>query len=143
MHFYILSYALLCIFHHINVSWNKQKTKSMWKMSGIISFFWYQKLTKIDKNSQNFMKIWLKTVLFRNIALICSLEKQCYLENRVVREPCKRRTACSRYMIVSHAHVATLGLCYLIRYDLLATPYYDTRCLVLISGIQNPKVIQC
>ena len=29
-----------------------------------------------------------------------------------------------RYMVVSHAHVATLGLCYLTRYDLLATPYY-------------------
>ena len=51
-------------------------------------------MTKIDKNSQNFIKIWPKTVLFRNIALIFSLEKPCYLENRVVREPCKRRSAC-------------------------------------------------
>ena len=73
-----------------------KKTKSIWKLSGIISFFWYQKLTKIDKNSQNFIKICPKTVLFRNIALIFSLEKPCYLENRVVREPCKRRTACTR-----------------------------------------------
>ena len=40
------------------------------------------------------MKILTKTVLFRNIALIFSLEKPCYLENRVVREPCKRRSAC-------------------------------------------------
>ena len=34
-------------------------------------------------------------MLFRNIALISSLEKLCYLKNRVVREPCKRRSACS------------------------------------------------
>ena len=35
-------------------------------------------------------------MLFRNIALIFSLEKPCYLENSVVKEPCKRRTACIR-----------------------------------------------
>ena len=34
-------------------------------------------------------------MLFRNIALIFSLERPCYLENRVVREPCKRRSACT------------------------------------------------
>ena len=33
-------------------------------------------------------------MLFRNIVLIFSLEKQCYLENRAVRELCNRRTAC-------------------------------------------------
>ena len=33
-------------------------------------------------------------MLFRIIALIFSLEKPCYLENHVVREPCKRRSAC-------------------------------------------------
>ena len=37
-------------------------------------------------------------VLFRNIVRIFSLEKQCYLENRVVREPCKQRTACTHTM---------------------------------------------
>ena len=26
-------------------------------------------------------------------------QKPCYLENRVVREPCKQRTACTRYVI--------------------------------------------
>ena len=31
------------------------------------------------------MKYQQKTVLFRNIALISSLEKPCYLENRVVK----------------------------------------------------------
>ena len=36
---------------------------------------------------------------FRNIALIFSLEKPCYLGNRVVREPCKRRTACTNFNI--------------------------------------------
>ena len=35
-------------------------------------------------------------MLFRNIALIVSLEKPCYLEYRVVREPCKQRSACTR-----------------------------------------------
>ena len=50
---------------------------------------------KLQKKSQNLLKVLPKTVLFRNIALIFSLEKPCYLENRVVREPCKRRSACS------------------------------------------------
>ena len=51
---------------------------------------------KLQKKSQNLLKVLPKTVLFRNIALIFSLEKQCYLENRVVREPCKQRSACTR-----------------------------------------------
>ena len=33
-------------------------------------------------------------MLFRNKALVFSLEKPFYLENCVVREPCKWRTAC-------------------------------------------------
>ena len=37
----------------------------------------------------------LKNALFRNIALIFSLDKPCCLENRAVREPCKRRSACT------------------------------------------------
>ena len=49
---------------------------------------------KIHKKSQNLLKVLQKTVLFKNIALIFNLEKPCYLENRVVREPCKRRSAC-------------------------------------------------
>ena len=36
-------------------------------------------------------------MLFRNIARIFSLEKSCYLENRVVRELCKRRSACNNF----------------------------------------------
>ena len=40
-----------------------------------------------------------KTVLFRSIALIFSFVKPCYLENCVVREPCKRRTACRKFKI--------------------------------------------
>ena len=51
---------------------------------------------KLQKKSQNLLKVLPKTVLFRNIALISSLEKPCYLENRVVRELCKRRSACTR-----------------------------------------------
>ena len=50
---------------------------------------------KLPKKSQNLLKVLPKTVLFRNIALIFSSEKPCYLENRVVREPCKRRSACT------------------------------------------------
>ena len=50
---------------------------------------------KFQKKSQNLLKVLPKTVLFRNIALIFSLEKPCYLENRVVREPCKQRSACT------------------------------------------------
>jgi len=50
---------------------------------------------KLQKKSQTLLKVLPKTVLFRNIALIFSLEKPCYLENRVVREPCKRRSACT------------------------------------------------
>ena len=51
---------------------------------------------KIHKKLQkNLLKVLPKTMLFRNIALIFSLEKPCYLENRAVREPCKRRSACT------------------------------------------------
>ena len=60
----------------------------------MISFLWYENSQKVTKKSQNLLKVLPKTVLFRNIALIFSLEKPCYLENRVVREPCKRRSAC-------------------------------------------------
>ena len=37
----------------------------------------------LQKKTQNLLKVLPKTVLFRNIALIFSLEKPCYLENRV------------------------------------------------------------
>ena len=61
----------------------------------MISFLWYENSQKVTKKSQNLLKVLPKTVLFRNIALIFSLEKPCYLENHVVREPCKRRSACT------------------------------------------------
>ena len=53
---------------------------------------------KLQKKSQNLLKVLPKTVPFRNIALIFSLKKPCYLENRVVREPCKRRSACKTFL---------------------------------------------
>ena len=40
-------------------------------------------------------------MLFRNIVLIFNLEKPCYLENCVVREPCKQRTACRSFLMRS------------------------------------------
>ena len=49
---------------------------------------------KLQKKSQTLLKVLPKTVLFRNVVLIFSLEKPCYLENSVVREPCKPRSAC-------------------------------------------------
>ena len=64
----------------------------------MISFLWYENSQKVTKKSQNLLKVLPKTVLFRNTALIFSLEKPCYLENRVVREPCKRRSACIRWL---------------------------------------------
>ena len=48
---------------------------------------------KIWQKLQNFIEIWPKTVLFRKIERNVSSEKPCYLENRVVRETCKGRTA--------------------------------------------------
>ena len=54
------------------------------------------KIHKKLQKTQNLSKILTKTVLFRNIALIFSLEKPCYLENRVVREPCKQRNTCTQ-----------------------------------------------
>ena len=63
---------------------------------GMISFLWYENSQKVTKRSQNLLEVLPKTVLFRKIALIFSLEKPCYLENRVVREPCKRRSACRK-----------------------------------------------
>ena len=41
----------------------------------MISFLWYENLQKVTKKSQNLLKVLPKTVLFRNIALIFSLEK--------------------------------------------------------------------
>ena len=54
----------------------------------------HKKFKKKQKKPKNLSKFLPKTVLFRNIALSFSLEKPYYLENRVVRESCKRRTAC-------------------------------------------------
>ena len=93
MHFYILSYALLCIFIiSMLVGINKKQNQYGKCLEQFISFDIknWQKLTKSHK-------IWPKTVLFRNIALIFSLEKPVYLENLIVREQCKRRTACTYY----------------------------------------------
>ena len=52
-------------------------------------------LRAFNHKSQNLLKVLSKTVLFRNIALIFNLKKPCYLENRVVREPCKQRSVCT------------------------------------------------
>ena len=68
--------------------------KSIWKKIWNDFIPLIKKFTKIYKKSQNLLKVLPKTVLFRNTALIFSLEKLCYLENRVVREPCKQRSAC-------------------------------------------------
>ena len=65
----------------------------------MISFLLYESSQNVTKKSQNLLKVLPKTVLFRNIALIFSLEKPCYLENRVVREPCKRRSACIKEVV--------------------------------------------
>jgi hypothetical protein len=63
-----------------------------------------QYLLLIDKISQKF-----DPKLFRNIVLIFSLEKPCYLENRVVREPCKVRTAYIRKFAKIKDHVRTIA----------------------------------
>ena len=62
--------------------------------------FQCENLQKVAKKSQNLLKVLPKTVLFRNIALVFSLENLRYLENRVVREPCKRRSACIQLLII-------------------------------------------
>ena len=98
MHFHILSYSLFCIFHHNNVSANRQKITLIWKFFWI---FFFLLISIIDKNWQNLTQSYKigknlpKTMLFRNIVLIFSLEKPSQLENRVVKEPCKRSTACT------------------------------------------------
>ena len=53
-----------------------------------------QNFIEIYENQNILWKFNQKTKLFRKIGRIFSLEKPCYLENRVVRDPCKRRTAC-------------------------------------------------
>ena len=67
--------------------------KSIWKTIWNDFIPLIKKFTKIYKKTQNLLKVLQKTVLFRNIALIFNLEKSCYLENRVAREPCKQRSA--------------------------------------------------
>jgi hypothetical protein len=48
-------------------------------------------------------------VLFRSITRFWALKKPCYLENRVVREPRKRRSAC----IILAVRVTDLYFCQL------------------------------
>ena len=64
----------------------------------MISFLWFENSQKFTKKHKS-IKILPKTVLVRNIALIFNLEKLRYLEKRVVREPCKRRSACNALIL--------------------------------------------
>ena len=50
---------------------------------------------EIEKNDGKKNLKERKTVLFRSITRFWALKKPCYLENRVVREPRKRRSACT------------------------------------------------
>ena len=61
----------------------------------MISFLWYENSQKVTKKSQNLLKVLPKTVLFRNIALIFSLEKTMLFRKPCCWEPCKRRSACT------------------------------------------------
>ena len=46
-----------------------------------------------------------KNVLFRSITRFWALKKPCYLENRVVREPCKWRSACTHFVTCVYHHL--------------------------------------
>ena len=76
---------------------------SMWDKSQCENSFNMEILQK-PLNSMKFLtKNLPKTVLFRGIVLIFSLEKLCFLENRVVRELCKQRTAFICYLLPVYA----------------------------------------
>ena len=77
MHFQIVSYTFLCIFHYINVSGNRKTNKI--NLEKIWNNF-FPLISKIDKSWYNLIEKY-------------SLEKPYYLENRVVRKPWKWRTA--------------------------------------------------
>ena len=64
-----------------------------WKRKSILKYF-FRFNWNIVKSRKILWNLTKKAVLFRIIVLIFSLEKPRYLENCVVREPCKWRTAC-------------------------------------------------
>ena len=92
-HIYFCAFFILLISVGINKKENQFGNNLEW-----FHFFDMKIHKMLQKKSQNLLKVLPKTVLSRNIALISSLEKQCYLENRVVREPCKRRNACKTFI---------------------------------------------
>ena len=106
-------------------------------------------MTKIDKSPQSFIKIWPKTVLFRNIALIFSLEKPCYLENRVVRGSCKRRTACtyvlwkkgSEFRCTYITFSVILGTEHWPHCGQTCFSYFNIKRFVVISTLPGPVVV--
>ena len=81
---FIFDHIFYCTFFIILILVEIDKKENQF---GMISFLWYENSQKVTKKSQNLLKVLPKTVLFRHIALIFSLKKPCYLENRVVREP--------------------------------------------------------
>jgi len=91
---FIFYHMLYCAFFIISMLVGIDKKQNQFGKFLERAFSFDIKIDKNWQNPQNFIKIWPKTVLFRNITLISSLEKPCYLENSVVSEPCKRRTAC-------------------------------------------------
>jgi hypothetical protein len=99
---FLQKYRFLRSISLIQILGLKKKLESLFIYQKICFYCWSKQsshkflllISKIDKNSENLMKICPKTVLSRKIARIFSLKKPCYLENRVVREPCKQRTAC-------------------------------------------------
>ena len=66
----------------------------------MISFLWYENSQKVTRTSQNLLKVLPKTVLFRSIMRFWAYKKPHYLENHVVREPCKRSSACTRVLLL-------------------------------------------
>ena len=87
---YFIKYILYCAFFTISMLVGIDKKINLEKNWNNFVLL----LSKIDKNSQNLIKIWPKTGLIRSIALIFTSEKPCYLEIRVLGEPCKRSTLC-------------------------------------------------
>ena len=112
-----------CIFHQFDDQFLNKK------IGTFLDSIQYETFTKVSKFNEIwpknrakdlFIKIRTRTVvtyksLFGDIARIFSLEKLWYLVNRVVREPCKRRTA-GRELAIARLH-DHLCKCFVVKYQ--------------------------
>ena len=88
---------------------------------------------KIDKSHKILWNFGQKNVIFRKIGRIFRLEKLCYLGNRVVREPCKWRTAYKIFFLQPLKLKAFSVLFFLYFLFPLSFPFFQVTCNICVG----------